>query len=153
MLADLIGELRGSPLNLSELKPLSEDAAMQEVRAAFANNAGACERAAIGFTEGGGGVMFCELARLEGSPLRRRIAAIFKEIYLDELSHSWPHLDAIERHARNEADWRRAEQIVATICRRRVRMRNEMFGNPLGIAEMRGIEAGKLEPWKAPSAA
>ena len=150
LLADLVCELRGAPIDIGGMKPLPEDAALHKMRADFARNGGDLEHAAVGFTEGGGGSMFWELGLLDRDKLERRIGSIFREIYDDELSHGWPHLDAIALHARCEADWLRAEEIIGDISRQRIRMRNEMFGSPLSLARVREIEAGTLEPWMAP---
>lgn len=151
MLADLVSELRRAPIDLAELKPLPQDLALQDLRAGFRDHGSDLDRAAIAFTEGGGGAMFWELTRIGDSALEHRIAAIFREIYQDELSHGWPHLEEIARHARCEADWLRAEAIICDISRQRLRMRNEMFGNPLDATRVREIDEGRIEPWMAPS--
>jgi hypothetical protein len=153
LIADLVSELRGTPIDIDGMKPLPEDVTLHRMRTAFERNGGDLERAAVGFTEGGGGSMFWELSLLDRDALERRIASIFREIYDDELSHGWPHLDAIARHARTEADWLRAEKIVGDISRQRIRMRNEMFGSPLSPARVREIDEGTLDPWMAPGVA
>ena len=151
LLADLVSELRGAPIDLAALKPLPQELALQKLRAGFRNHGSDLERAAVAFTEGGGGAMYWQLSRVSGSALEHRIAAVFKEIYQDELSHGWPQLEAIARHARGEADWLRAEAIICDISRQRLRMRNEMFGHPLDTTRVREIDEGRIEPWMAPS--
>ena len=123
---------------------------IKDLRAGFSDQGGDLDRASVAFTEGGGGAMFWELSRISGGALEHRIAAIFKEIYQDELSHGWPHLEEIARHARCEADWLRAEAIICDISRQRLRMRNEMFGHSLATTRVREIDEGRIEPWMAP---
>jgi hypothetical protein len=147
LLIDLITEVSGVSLTLRELRPLPEDQKLQEMRAAYRAQGGIVERAAVDFTEGGGGAMFQVLSQLDGGGLERRIATIFKLIAEDEKAHGPMEIYTIARCARNSEDWRRARTIVEAVSRQRVLMRNEMFGYPLSPTRVQEIMEGHIEPW------
>lgn len=150
LLAALIRRLTGREVAPDELHGLEEDRRLQALRADFRRSGGELERAAVTFTEGGGGSMYTVLARLSGSDFDRAIAAAFREIHRDEVIHGPMQIHRIARHARSPDDWERCGRIAAAICRQRLRMRNEMFGRPLSALRLEEIEAGKVEPWPIP---
>jgi hypothetical protein len=150
LLADLLFDLSGVSVSPADLTQLSEDRKLQELRAAYRAQGGALERAAVDFTEGGGGAMFQVLSQLDGGELERRIAAIFKTIAEDEKAHGPLEIYAIARHASSAADWLKAQAIVRDISQQRVLMRNEMFGYPLPPTRIQEITEGKIASWPMP---
>lgn len=150
LLAALVTELSGAPVDLLALAPLPEDQRLYDLRRALRVPGDALAAAAVDFTEGGGGAMYTVLAGLDGDALDRRIAAAFATIARDELAHGPLQIHAIARAARTPADWARAVAIVRDIGRQRLRMRNEMFGHPLAAARLAAIDAGQIAPWPVP---
>lgn len=150
-IVDCIADLRGARLALDDLAELPEETALQAMRAPYRRGT-PLERAAVNFTEGGGGAMYWVLARLEGGPHERRLAEVFAGIYADEVAHGPGELPAIARHATSAADWAHATAIVRIVSRQRLRMRNEMFSEPLAAARLDAIAAGAIEPWPLPCA-
>ncbi len=150
-LVDLIAALTGTRITLDDLAELPEETALQAMRAPYRRGT-PLERAAVNFTEGGGGAMYWVLARLEGGPPERRIAAVFAAIHADEVAHGPGELPVLARHAVSVADWAHATAIVRDVSRQRLRMRNEMFGLPLPATRLAAIAAGAIEPWPLPCA-
>jgi hypothetical protein len=150
LLAGLIQGLTGKEVVPDELHGLEEDRTLQALRADLRKRGGELERAAVTFTEGGGGSMYAVLEGLDGSDFDRDVAAAFREIHTDEVIHGPMQIHRIAEHARKAEDWERCTQIAVSICRQRLQMRNEMFGRPLSGGRIEEIEAGKIEPWPIP---
>jgi hypothetical protein len=94
--------------------------------------------------------MFAVLSQLEGGEFEQRLATIFRAIAADEQSHGPMEISTIARYAKSEKDWQKASTIVRDISRQRVRMRNEMFGFPLGTTRIQEIDKGQISPWPMP---
>lgn len=152
LLAALVSELTGAPLDFSNLRPLPEDATLQALRHAHRATGGALGNAVMDFCEGGGGAMYVALSRIDGGPFERRIASAFATIYRDEIGHGPMQIHAVARLARCDEDWRRAAVMVREVGAQRLLMRNEMFGHPLDPARLAEILAGEIEPWPLPVA-
>jgi len=152
LLAALVTELSGAPLDFTTLQPLPEDATLQALRHAHRAAGGALGNAVMDFCEGGGGAMYVALSRITGGPFERRVAAAFAAIYRDEIGHGPMLIHAIARVARGADDWQRAAAMVREVGAQRLLMRNEMFGHPLDAARLAEIRAGKIEPWPLPIA-
>ncbi|HKA54447.1 MAG TPA: hypothetical protein VKJ47_12380 [Candidatus Binatia bacterium] len=150
LLADLIAEFFGVTVAPTDVLMLPADRKLQELRAAYRAGGGGVERAAVGFTEGGGGAMFQILSQLDGGGLERKIASVFRVIADEEIPHGPMAIYTVADRAQHEADWQRARTIVRSISRQRLLMRNEMFGHPLSVARIREIDEGRIEPWKMP---
>jgi hypothetical protein len=150
LLAELIAEFFGVTVAPGDGLVLPEDRKLQALRAAYRAGGGEMERAAVNFTEGGGGAMFAVLSQLDGGEFERRIASAFTVIAAEEIPHGPMEIHSIARHAGNESDWRRARTIVHEISRQRLLMRNEMFGHPLSQARLAEISAGGIQPWQMP---
>src|SRR5262245_4540873 len=148
LLADLIAEFFGVTIAPDDVLVLPEDRKLQELRAAYRAEGGEMERAAINFTEGGGGAMFQVLSQLDGGALERKIASVFTIIAAEEIPHGPMEIYTIAGHAKNESDWQRARTIVHSLSQQRLLMRNEMFGYPLSSARIAEIMAGKIQPWQ-----
>ena len=147
LLADLIRDVGGGAITPSDVVALPQDRRLQQLRANIRCQGGALERAAVDFTEGGGGAMYWALSRFTGDAFAQRVAAVFAVIYGDEIEHGPAQLAVIARHAENADDWERAKDIVSRLSSQRLRMRNEMFGHPLSPARLRQIGRGEIEPW------
>lgn len=150
LLADLLSACFGVTVTLGDTLHLPEDRKLQELRTAYKSNGGLLDRAAVAFTEGGGGAMFQVLSQLEGGELERKIAAVFKIIAQEEIPHGPMEIHALAHHAKSEEDWERARTIVHVISRQRLLMRNEMFGFPLDPIRMHEIDQGQIQPWSMP---
>jgi hypothetical protein len=147
LLAALVADCFGVTIALTDDLRLPEDRKLQEMRAAARVRGGELGRAAVAFTEGGGGAMFQVLSQLDGGEFERKVASVFKIIAAEETFHGPAEIFAIARHAESEADWGRARTVIRDISRQRVLMRNEMFGHPLGPARIAEILAGNIQPW------
>ena len=154
LLAGLIEELTGAaptPKRLGDLGELPEETRLQELRAPW--RAGSpLERAVVDFTEGGGGAIYREIGRLDGTPFDRRMAAAFRAILADEVLHGPAEIRTIAARAAGAADWDHAADLVRRIGRQRLRMRNEMFSFPLSDARLEEIASGGIDPWPMPVA-
>ncbi len=150
LLADLLANCCGVTVALTDVVTLPEDRKLQELRAALRAQGGELQRAAIAFTEGGGGAMFQVLSQLDGGELERKIASVFQIIAKEEILHGPMEIHTIARHANSEVDWQRARTIVHVVSRQRLLMRNEMFGSPLSSARLQEIDAGQIQPWPMP---
>jgi hypothetical protein len=152
LLANLIAACFGVQVSITDIVLLPEDRKLQELRSALRTQGGELERAAVTFTEGGGGSMFQVLSRLDGGELERKIASVFQIIAREEVPHGSMEIHAIARQAKSERDWERAREIVRSISRQRVLMRDEMFGFPLSPDRIPEINAGRIQPWPMPVA-
>ncbi|MBI3767584.1 MAG: ferritin-like domain-containing protein [Deltaproteobacteria bacterium] len=152
LIAELVEELTGTPLDPTALAPLPEDQKLQEIRAVGRARHGLLGTACAAFTEGGGGAMYAVLAELDGSRFETRVATIFRVICADEVRHGPMQIHAIAAAARDPSDWETAHTLVSAISRQRLRMRNEMFGHVLGPARLAEIDAGRIVPWPLPVA-
>ena len=148
LLADLLADATGVAVDPATLVALPEDRRLQELRGAMRDRYGALGAACAAFTEGGGGAMYAALADLDRDPFERRIAAIFRVIHDDELTHGPAQLGAIVAALAGPDDLTIACDVVGTISRQRLHMRNEMFGWPLSPARCAAIGAGDIEPWR-----
>ena len=146
LLAEVIFTLSGKAVSLHDHVDLPEDRKLQKLRAGYRTH-GPLERAAVEFTEGGGGAMFHVLRQLDGGEFEREIARVFAITAADEQWHGPPEVMAIVRYARDSGDWERARVIVREISHQRLHMRNEMFGFPLRPARVHEIETGLIQPW------
>lgn len=150
LLAELIASCFGEIVLLTDVVTLREDRQLQELRAAMRAQGGPLEKAAVDFTEGGGGAMFHVLSQLEGGEVERKIASVFQIIAREEIPHGPMEIYAIAHHAKSELEWERVRVIVRDISRQRLLMRNEMFGFPLKAVRMQEIDAGQIQPWSIP---
>lgn len=149
LLTGLIESLSGVAPPIEDLRELPCETRLQALRAPW--RAGSpLERAVVNFTEGGGGAIYREIGRIEGGPFERRMARVFREIHDEEVFHGPAEIRTVAGHATGESDWAHAADLVRQIGRLRLRMRNEMFSQPLGEERLEEIDAGRIEPWPMP---
>lgn len=160
LIMDLLEEITGRKITPKDLLWLSEDKRLAQVRARYSRTyAGLLhgyeiptareirrrdedlERAAITLTEGGGGALYQVCRKINGGKIERKIAAVFNEIYLDEMKHKDAGALALEKLVESRKDYERAARVIQNILAQRLRMRNEQFGFPLNEGRMRKIQA------------
>lgn len=92
-------------------------------------------------SEGGGGQAFLEASKLDGDEFQRRFAAIMGDIAGDELQHGPEHIKVfVEQHVHDEDDQERATSGLTAIMAQHLRLRNEIYGNPLDEAALRSYD-------------
>jgi hypothetical protein len=96
--------------------------------------------------------MFREGRKLKGGRLERMIAAAMEVVYQDEKHHYKEAAREAARAVRSQQDLARMKGAVRDISLQRVRMRNEMFKQPLASREIEIRVArrsdGSLKPTK-----
>jgi len=102
-------------------------------------------------TEGGGGGSFVEASRLSGDEFRERFARAMGRIVEDEIQHGPPRVRGFARTwVRDEANLALAKRLLREFMIQHLRVRNEIYGNPLGEERLAAIERGEIEPWELP---
>lgn len=159
LIMDLLEEMSGRKITPKALLWLPEDRRLAKIRARYSKTyAGLLhgsenptakeirrrdeelERAAITLTEGGGGALYQVCRKINGGKVEREIAAVFNEIYLDEMKHKNAGARALQRLIKNRKDYERAAHIIRSVSGQRLRMRNEQFGFPLSESKVRKME-------------
>jgi len=72
--------------------------------------------------------------------IERKIASVFKEIYLDEVRHKDAGVRDLAKHLRTRKEFKRAEEIVQRVLGQRLRMRNEQFDFPLSDRRIQDMQ-------------
>ena len=102
-------------------------------------------------TEGGGGGSFTEASRLRGDEFRERFAKAMARIVEDEVEHGPLRVRGFARTwIRDEADLALATRLLHEFMVQHVRVRNEIYGNPLSEERLAAIDRGEIEPWALP---
>jgi hypothetical protein len=105
-------------------------------------------------TEGGGGGSFLQASQLSGDPFRERFAAAMGRIASDELDHGVRHVHSfVAQHVKTEDDLARATGVMREYMAQHLRVRNEIYGNPIGPERLAAIDRGEIEAWAIPAAA
>jgi hypothetical protein len=160
LIMDLLEEISGSKLTPKDLLWLSEDRRLAKIRARYSKTyAGLLhgsenpssteirrkdedlERAAVTLTEGGGGALYQVCSKVSGGKFGRKIAAVFKVIYHDEMKHKDAGRHALSKLIRTRKDYDRAAEIIRSVSGQRLRMRNEQFGFSLSKRTVEKMEA------------
>jgi hypothetical protein len=155
LVLDLVQEISGKKTTPRDLDWLPEDRKLAKVRAKYSKSYAALlhgsakvtsreikrtdedlERAAITLTEGGGGALYLVCSKLKKNGIEGRIAGVFHEILLDEVEHKESGARALGEQINNDADCRRAAEIISAVCGQRLRMRNEQFGFPFNQTQL-----------------
>lgn len=150
LFADIYDDIRedGTPtLMPGMLGNWPEGEALDKYRIAIRENDPDLAPAALGFTEGGYCTLYAEGAKLKGrGGVDDRIAAACQRVYDDEVGHMVKGITAIGNTPMDDAQWDRLEELALEQLRRRVKMRNEQFSNPLPEDRIQAIYAGDIEP-------
>ncbi len=150
-MAQCLQELVGKPIGLEEsMGPLPEQVKLGSIRREYTKKSPhpAVEAASSAWPEGGGSsITFKELSKITGGRLESKIAEAAKKIYEDEVGHGVQGAQAIIRAMKRFGLDKETRTLVLdaarTVCRQRLRMRNEMFGFPLTQQRLAEIEEGK----------
>jgi rubrerythrin len=167
LIMDLLEEITGRKVSAKDLLWLPEDKKLAKIRASYSRTyAGLLhgsekpttseirrkdedlERAAITLTEGGGGALYQVCRNINGGKFERKIAAVFKIIYRDEMKHKDAGSRALPKLIQNRSDYERAAKIIRTVLGQRLRMRNEQLGFPLTKRRMQKMLARLTPPVK-----
>ena len=127
LLADVFEHLAGRPISPDDTVQLPEEKKLGDLRRAYVRSGEAIERAAVGFTEGGGARLFREGAKLAGSALHEMTARAMRVIYDDERDHYKEMAREAVSLIEDEAGLARMTDAIRAISAQRVAMRREMF--------------------------
>ena len=72
--------------------------------------------------------------------IEAKIAQAFHEILLDEVEHKDSGARSLNGQIKNDADCKRAAEIIRAVCGQRLRMRNEQFGVPLNKIQLAALD-------------
>ncbi len=136
VLADIFEHLVGRPISPDDTVQLSEEKKLGDVRRGYVQTGDPLDRAAVGFTEGGGARLFREGAKLTGGVVNEMTAKAMQVIYDDEKIHYLLQAKAAAGHIETEADLVRMEDAVREISAQRVWMRAEMQRGAMTAAEI-----------------
>lgn len=127
LLADVFEHLAGRPISPDDTVQLSEEKKLGDLRRSYVAAGSPIERAAVGFTEGGGARLFREGAKLAGSPLHEMTARAMQVIYDDERDHYKEMAREAVSLIEDEAGLAEMTGAIRAIGAQRVAMRREMF--------------------------
>ena len=136
LLADVFEHLTGRPIAPEDTVQLPEERRLGEMRRGYAGSGSPIERAAVGFTEGGGARLFREGARLSGGPLEEMTAAAMRVIYDDERDHYKEMAREAVGLIGSPDDLARMTAAIRAISEQRVAMRAEMFRGAMTRSEI-----------------
>lgn len=95
----------------------------------------------VKISEGGGGQAFVEASRLDGDDFQKRFAEIMGAIAQDEMGHGPEYIEGFVRgELRSEEDLNQAIDGLTKIMAQHLRVRNEIYGCPLGDEELRSYD-------------
>ena len=147
LFADVVDDLTGGRITPDELAQyeLPGETGLRKVRRDYIDEHGDLARFASTFCEGGGASIYYEGSLIGGDPLSDKIAAACKSVYDDEVDHAAHGATDLSKQATTEEDWALAREMVESISKQRVRMRNEQFGSLLSEQRMTEIFEGNIE--------
>ena len=127
LLADVFEHLVGRPISPDDTVQLPEEKKLGDLRRSYVRSGSPIERAAVGFTEGGGARLFREGAKLAGNELDEMTARAMQVIYDDERDHYKEMAREAVSLIGGEADLAQMTDAIRAISAQRVSMRREMF--------------------------
>jgi hypothetical protein len=151
LLADVREMITGARIKAVEPRPTSEQIELEETRRRYAHKAPAV-KAVGGFSPGGGVAFAAAGAMIEGGPIERQLAQVFKTIYQQELVHYHQRRAIFERLAR-EAEAAVQQEILSyagALARQHFIMRNAAFHHPLSPERVAEIDQGRVPPYLPP---
>ena len=97
--------------------------------------------------EGGGGGAFAECARLQGDEFRDRLAAAMRRIVVDEMGHGPGRIEGYARdYVHSEEELREDLRWLDVFMLAHLRVRNEIWGYPLGEERIAALARGDVGP-------
>ncbi len=103
--------------------------------------------AVLRLSEGGGGGAFQVAAELSGTAFRERLAAAMRLIVRDELGHGPGRVRGfVAEWVHDEATLERAVALLSEYMYQHLRLRNEIWGNPLSEERLAAIRRGEIAP-------
>ena len=142
LLADVFEHLAGRSISPDDTVQLPEEKKLGDLRRSYVQSGSPIDRAAVGFTEGGGARLFREGAKLDGSELNVMTAEAMKVIYDDELDHYNEMAREAVSLIGGEDDLARMTGAIRAISAQRVSMRREMFRGAMTEDETEAFLAG-----------
>ncbi len=136
VLADIFEHLVGRRITPGDTVQLPEEKKLGDLRRAYVEGGAALDKAAVGFTEGGGAALFRVGAGIGGNELNDMTAAAMHVIYDDEKDHYTVQADEAAKLIGGPDDLAHMTEAVVAVSLQRVHMRNEMFGQPMTGAEI-----------------
>ena len=136
VLADILEHLLGRAITADDTVQLPEEKKLGDLRRGYVGSGSAIDRAAVGFTEGGGARLFREGAKLEGGALEDMTARAMRLIYDDERDHYKEMAKEAVALIETGDDLRRMCDAIGAISRQRMMMRHEMFPGAMTEAEL-----------------
>lgn len=104
-------------------------------------------------SEGGGGGAFVECMRLGGSPFKDQLGIAMRRILQDEIHHGPERIDDFAHHwVRDEHDLEVATSWLRRIMQQHLRVRNEIWRNPISQERLAAIDRGEIAPYEIPMA-
>jgi rubrerythrin len=171
LVMDLLEDLGGCKITSADLLWLPEDRKLAAIRARYSRTYATLlhgsgvidtgeikrtdeqiERAAITLTEGGGGALYNVCRKLKRNGVDGKIAAVFQQIFADELNHKGSGERSLVKIIRTKKDFLRTAHIISDISLQRLRMRNEQFGFPLSDQAIRALDASIRHSFSRPAA-
>ncbi len=136
LLADIFEHLVGRRITPGDTVQLPEEKKLGDLRRGYVGSGSAIDRAAVGFTEGGGARLFREGAKLSGSELNDMTARAMRLIYDDERDHYKEMAKVALALISTDDDLRRMTDAIRAISHQRAMMRHEMFRGAMTEAEL-----------------
>ena len=136
LLADIFEHIVGRRITPNDTVQLSEEKRLGELRRGYVESGSEIDRAAVGFTEGGGARLFREGAKLTGGVLADMTARAMQVIYEDERDHYKEMVKEAVSLIKSDDDLRRMIKAIRSISLQRVMMRHQMFPNAITEAEL-----------------
>jgi hypothetical protein len=136
LLADIFEYLVGRRITPEDTVQLPEEKKLGDLRRGYVESGIAIDRAAVGFTEGGGARLFREGAKLSGTELNDMTARAMEVIYDDERDHYKEMAKEALSLIGSGDDLMRMTDAIAAISRQRMIMRHEMFPGAMTVAEL-----------------
>ncbi len=136
VLADIFEHLVGRGIAPGDTVQLPEEKKLGDLRRGYVATGSEIDRAAVGFTEGGGARLFREGAKLSGDKLADMTARAMRVIYDDERDHYKEMAKEAVSLIKSDDDLRRMTDAIRAISRQRMMMRHEMFRGAMTEAEL-----------------
>ena len=136
MLADILEHVQKRKLTKRDLRQLPQEKKLGDIRRRYVTKGGAIGKAAVGFTEGGGAALFRVGAKLQGIAINQMTARAMKVIWNDEKDHYIEQAKIAARLIKTKKDMAAMQKAMIDVSAQRVWMRNEMFREPMTVAEI-----------------